>query len=220
MTETIMGIRKKIESYKDAFCKNEMMVRYALVDPFLREIGWDLSDPRTVMPEESLVKGAGTTDYTMFGSTQTHLLLRTADAVFPYTPVMVVEVKSLGSHLDSKAIKVVNYMETRKTQYGVLTDGRKWRFYYMDSFTKTEEQRQRQRRLEAATQHLYGRAKLNDQVQFLEYIRMDGTSGEYLVAEFDIMDDSMKKIVMTAAKFGRDAIYKNAKVSSVKATDG
>ena len=206
MTETIMVIRKKIESYEDALCRNEMMVRYALVDPLLRKIGWDLSDPGIVVPEESLVRGAGTTDYTMCGSTRTSWLMRTDDAVFPDTPVMVVEVKSLGSHLDSKEIKVADYMKTRKTQYGVLTDGKKWRIYYMDSFTKTEEQMERQSRLEAATQHLYGRAKRNDQVRLLEYIRGDGTAGEYLIAEFDIMCDSVEKIVSTATTFSRDAV--------------
>ena len=60
--------------------------------------------------------------------------------------------------------------------------------------------------MEAATQHLYGRVKRNDQVRLLEYIREDGTYGEYLIAEFDIMGDSVEKIISTAATFSRDAV--------------
>ena len=207
MEGTIKAIRKKITCYENEFRKNEMMTRYALVDPFLREIGWDLSDPRIVVPEEGSVKTAGKTDYTMFGNMTNHpqtlRRLRTIDeAVFPdMPPVIVVEVKRLGAHLDSVAVKIVHYMETRGARYGVLTDGRKWKIYCVDPSAKAE----RQRPGGTASEDKDRMAKVNDAVRTLEYLRTDGTGGKNLRAMFNIMEDSMETIVSTAAIFGRYA---------------
>lgn len=208
MAGTIKVMREKIKRYEDAFRNNEMMTRYALVDPLLREMGWDLSDPGMVVPEEDLVKSAGKTDYTMFcnmtGRPRTLRRSGTADdAVFlDAPPVMVVEVKKLEDHLDSAVVMIAHYMETRGTRYGVLTDGRRWRIYCADPSTKTEGQRPSG----TAPKGKNRMAELNAAVRAYKYLRVDGTAGKNLMAEFDIMENSVETIISTAAIFGRDAI--------------
>ncbi len=201
ITGIVMTIREKIESNENMFRKNEMMTRYTLVDPLLRGIGWDLSDPGTVVPEEGSVKGAGKTDYTMLGSTQTRNRPGTNDAVFPDAlPVLVVEVKSLGSRLDSSAVKIVHYMETRGTRHGVLTDGRKWRIYE-DPSAKAGWQKPKETVTGGSLM-----AELNSAVRTSDYLRMDGTDGKNLKVEFDMVEDSVETIVTTAALFGSHAV--------------
>ena len=56
-------IRQTIKIHEDALSKNEMMTRYALIDPVLRELGWDVSDPAAVVPEDRGTNN--TTDYTL-----------------------------------------------------------------------------------------------------------------------------------------------------------
>ena len=41
----IEKLQERIDSHGDALKKNEMLTRYALIDPLLRELGWDTEDP-------------------------------------------------------------------------------------------------------------------------------------------------------------------------------
>ena len=61
----IEKLKGKISKYKDDYSKNETLVRYSLIDPFLRMIGWDTSDPVQVIPEYST--GNGRADYALIG---------------------------------------------------------------------------------------------------------------------------------------------------------
>ena len=48
--EKIEELKDKIKRYKEIYSGNETLVRYSLIDPFLRMIGWDTSDPSQVIP--------------------------------------------------------------------------------------------------------------------------------------------------------------------------
>ena len=37
-------LRDRVDDYGPALRKNEMLTRYALIDPLLRELGWDIED--------------------------------------------------------------------------------------------------------------------------------------------------------------------------------
>ena len=50
IVELIFKIKEKINKFRDLFQRNEMLVRYALIDPFLRVLGWDTEDPDQVEP--------------------------------------------------------------------------------------------------------------------------------------------------------------------------
>ena len=51
--QTIEIIRKRIDKHKTALSGSEAMTRYALIDPMLRALDWDVSDPDTVTPEDA-----------------------------------------------------------------------------------------------------------------------------------------------------------------------
>lgn len=110
LTDTLVRIRRAIKMHDHALAKNEMMTRYALVDPLLVELGWDLSDPAVVVPEDD-AEGSGKTDYTL----ENHSV--------------IVEAKKLGTNLDKHSYQLISYVKQLNARYGVLTDGRKWRMY-------------------------------------------------------------------------------------------
>ena len=117
--EAVDGIRQTIRTHAVALSKNEMMTRYALIDPLLRELGWDLSDPEMSVPED--IGPGGKPDYTL-GSN-----------------AMIVEAKKLDENLDKYADKLISYVRGRKVRYGVLTNGQIWKMYDTDTTTKSPE---------------------------------------------------------------------------------
>ena len=60
--ESLLGLvgelRGRIGTHGDSLRQSEWLTRYALIDPLLRELGWDTSDLDVVIPEFS-VDGAG-----------------------------------------------------------------------------------------------------------------------------------------------------------------
>lgn len=113
-------IRYRIDMYKAKLSKNEMLTRYALVDPLLRELGWTMDDPEDVIPEDTTKPGGGRTDYTLGKN------------------VMIVEVKKLGENLvDKFTSQVISYVKNKNGVYGVLTNGQKWKMYDVGATSKT-----------------------------------------------------------------------------------
>ena len=45
LLECVNEIRARIEAHGDALRKSETQTRYALIDPLLRELGWDTQEP-------------------------------------------------------------------------------------------------------------------------------------------------------------------------------
>ena len=118
--DTVVKIRQTIKVHRSALSKNETMTRYALIDPLLGELGWDLSSPGDVVPEDN-TGSSGKTDYTLGNS------------------AMIVEAKKLDENLDKYADKLILYVRDRNVRYGVLTNGQKWRVYDANTTTKSPE---------------------------------------------------------------------------------
>ena len=51
LLELVETLRKRIGGHRAALSGNEMLTRYALVDPLLCVLGWDTADPAIVIPE-------------------------------------------------------------------------------------------------------------------------------------------------------------------------
>ena len=53
--ESLLGLvetlRSRIDEHGNALRQSEALTRYTLIDPLLRELGWDTDDPALVMPE-------------------------------------------------------------------------------------------------------------------------------------------------------------------------
>ena len=120
LIDTVVKIQQMIKAHKSALAKNETMTRYALIDPLLGELGWDLSNPGDVVPEDNTSPG-GKTDYTLGND------------------AMIVEVEKLDENLDKYADRLISYVRDRNVRYGVLTNGQKWRMYDANTTTKSPE---------------------------------------------------------------------------------
>ena len=116
LLELVETLRERIRRHRSALNGNEMLTRYALVDPLLRELGWDTSDPTIVVPEDTSGLGRGRPDYVLRANGQ---------------PTIVIEAKKLGSGLQSGARQAVDYAmdASRQAPYFSITDGRNWETY-------------------------------------------------------------------------------------------
>ena len=105
-------LRERIDVHSDMLRQSEMQTRYALIDPLLRELGWDTENPALVRPE---FKVAGKADYA---------LLRDGE------PIMMVEAKKLEEPLQDKALdQAIKYSVRKGARYCSVTDGRRWEIY-------------------------------------------------------------------------------------------
>ena len=116
LLELVETLRKRIGGHRAALSGNEMLTRYALVDPLLCVLGWDTADPAIVIPEDTSGLGRGRPDYVLQNNGQ---------------PAMVIEAKKLGSGLQNGARQAIDYAmdANRQARYFAITDGRHWEIY-------------------------------------------------------------------------------------------
>ena len=144
LRKTIRRIRKNIRCYKDKLSNNEAMTKYALIDPLLVELGWDVSDPSIVEPEKGVSAGGlAYPDLPRRRERSANPLRETVWCRVDYFLVgfMVLEAKRLGAPIDSpelikKACKAAMDLEV---QYAGLTDGRIWSVYRVSPSSKPVE---------------------------------------------------------------------------------
>ena len=107
-------LRERITANNRELRKNEWLTRYALIDPLLRELGWDTEDPALVIPEYNVGDGSAA-DYALLSEGK---------------PVMMVEAKSLGTPLQDALEQGLRYCLIKRTRYLSITDGGRWEIYY------------------------------------------------------------------------------------------
>ncbi len=107
-------IKDKIEKFKKELAESEALTRYALVDPVLRALGWDVFDPEQVRPEFPTEQGRP--DYAL---------------LWEGKPLIMVEVKPLHANLGPAKDKGFNYCWKNKVRYFAITDGERWEVYDM-----------------------------------------------------------------------------------------
>ena len=113
LLELVETLKARIDDHGDKLRQSEWLTRYALIDPLLRELGWDTEDPSLVIPEYQ--SGHGRADYALLG-----------DGI----PVMMVEAKKLGTQLqDSVLGQGIQYCLMEGTSYFSVTDGQRWEVY-------------------------------------------------------------------------------------------
>ena len=122
LLELVDTLRTPIDKHSVALGKSEALTRYALIDPLLRELGWNTADPQLVIPEFN--SGSGRADYALLSNGK---------------PLIMLEAKSLGSQLDQAAVQGINYCNIKGTAFFCVTDGQKWRLYETFRPTPIEE---------------------------------------------------------------------------------
>ena len=124
LVSDIEVLKKRIQSHGAVLRENELRTRTALIDPLLRALGWDVSDPTLVTPE-----------YSVRGSRADYALLR-PDA----RPAATVEAKKLGEVLtDSHRMQMLAYATASGIEYAGLTDGNHWELYKVFEQVPLEE---------------------------------------------------------------------------------
>ncbi len=108
----IETLRERIARHRPALSQSEALTRYALIDPLLRELGWDTADPDLVTPEYQV--GGGRADYALLGESG--------------KPQAFIEAKHFGESLESQRSveQVFTYALTQQVKYAGLTDGDRW----------------------------------------------------------------------------------------------
>ncbi len=113
---TLVGrLNERIEQHKDVLGKNETATRYALIDPLLTALGWDLQDPGQVQTEYNT--GDGRADYALLAGGDTS------------RPRLVIEAKNLGRPIGDGINQSITYCVGRGIPYFVVTNGRDWAAY-------------------------------------------------------------------------------------------
>ena len=113
LLELVERLRERIDTHGNALRQSEALTRYALIDPLLRELGWDTSNPDMVVPEYN--SGNGRADYALISNG---------------SPVMMVEAKKLGTTLGIDVVsQILTYCQIQGTEFFCVTDGRRWEAY-------------------------------------------------------------------------------------------
>ena len=106
----------------------EEHTRYALVDPILVALGWNIHEPKECHPEWLYPDGEGRVDYALHTPAEMqHIATR------EIAPYIIIEAKALRTALDGAPLEQLEkYAWARprmRRGYAVLTDGNHWRIY-------------------------------------------------------------------------------------------
>lgn len=101
------NIKKKIENHRDLYEKNEAAVRQHIIDPTLRELGWDIEDPDQVLPEDNTGEG-GFPDYALLQDGR---------------KIILIEAKKLSEEPMSHIKQLARYSSDIGSRYGLMTNG-------------------------------------------------------------------------------------------------
>ncbi len=101
-----------------AHTRTEEATKTALVLPFLQALGYDVFDPREVVPE--YVADVGTKR----GEKVDYAVLQDGK------PIIIIECKAVGVELDpGKVTQLFRYFTSTTARFGILTDGMVYQFY-------------------------------------------------------------------------------------------
>ena len=115
--EQIEALATRIEDKVEGI-QTEEATKNALVMPFLQALGYNVFDPSEVVPEFTSdygTKQGEKVDYAIFQEEE---------------PIMLFECKTIGSELSTDhASQLYRYFSVTPARIGVLTDGRRYRFF-------------------------------------------------------------------------------------------
>jgi predicted type IV restriction endonuclease len=115
--EFINKLKEKLNKHGDLFSNNEAAVKYAIVNPFLKMLGWDVENPEEVIPEHSDPKAKGKADYALFIKELSK------------NPIAFVEVKKLNGINSDVIREKLKYSFDLGVNYTIITDGDSWILY-------------------------------------------------------------------------------------------
>lgn len=120
LVKVVENLQERMGEYGSSLYKSEELTRYVLVDPFLKALGWDTSNPKKVWVDYRLGKGKRRrVDYALFHKEKV---------------IAFVEAKHWGAcsqedQLDNMLDQLVGYCILKGVLLGILTDGGCWLVY-------------------------------------------------------------------------------------------
>jgi len=114
--ETLEKIKKKIEKNKELFMKNENAVRYALINPFLEALGWDITDPDDVFIPQFEARTRYIPDY---------ILKKNGKGIIMIGAKALYENEEIDQYLSYK----ISNDFFKNINYFITTDGVRWEIY-------------------------------------------------------------------------------------------
>ena len=111
LNEALTSIIEKIKKFRSLYEQNEMAVRDQIVNPILRNLGWDPENPEEVLPNVSTEEGIP--DYSLMKNGK---------------KILFVEAKKLNVDIEQREVirQLAKYSFSEDTKYGVLTNGAVW----------------------------------------------------------------------------------------------
>ena len=117
--KTFEFLKKRIEEHREYLSQDETRTRQVLIDPLLKELGWDVGDPGEVELEYQIEK-----QYDV-GKNRADYVLKSGSKL-----AAVIEAKRLGSALSDKATnQVLNYANAKGVPWMLVSDGNEWTMY-------------------------------------------------------------------------------------------
>ena len=119
----IERLQDRIKTHRSYLSGDETRTRQVLIDPLLRELGWDVSDPDMVELEYRV--GQQRADYALISNGRR---------------VALIEAKRLGNDLEyDEIMQVLNYANRDGIDHIIVTDGDRWEMYEVFKPTVLEE---------------------------------------------------------------------------------
>lgn len=111
LKETIEMVVERKKKYRDLYEKSEESVRYGIINPILRDLGWNPENPEEVQPNISTEEGVP--DYSLLKNNK---------------KVLFIEAKKSSVDVEEKEIirKLGQYCFGEGMKYGVLSNGPVW----------------------------------------------------------------------------------------------
>ena len=126
LVETIETLKFRIQDHRAVLQGSEAQTRLSLIDPLLRALGWDISDPAMVRPE-----------YVLSGKRADYALLNGQGQV-----AVFLEAKRLDEQLSpSHRSQLAAYATELGIKYSALTNGDQWEVYDNSQMVPIEERR-------------------------------------------------------------------------------
>lgn len=111
LKEVIETVLERLKKHRSLYEKSEESVRYQIINPILRGLGWNPESPEEVQP--NIASEEGVPDYSLLKNSK---------------KVLFIEAKKLSVDIEQKEIvrKLANYCFGEGMKYGVLTNGSVW----------------------------------------------------------------------------------------------
>ena len=149
--ETVRLIRNRVRR-EDGYLNSEFRTKYILIDPILRTLGWDTSDPAKVQMEFRCPQMDGIPDYALFKTTNN----RKPSALVEAKPIHADTIRRFKDRITSFDTKVIEgFKELQSPGSDVAAENRETIF---DEDTWTSQKKANEGQIEGYVKEL----KMND----------------------------------------------------------